>query len=520
MGTRRPRELNPHPNPSPMGRGFAIELSHGIRKAMTQDLTRFAKEVQAALAANPRDPAALTGMAWLLRQEGRLRDAVLHCDAALRADPNYVAAWLERGFVLSSGGSMANAQASYRRAAELDPECADAHAGIASIMARDGDSAEARGHAARALELDPDNAIAAAALATMQLEAGKVEAAEALLTPLAPRIEGPSADRSLVCGLLGDTLARLGRHAQAYASYVQAKADFAAINAPRMGTRESHRAFIARHTQALRNSPQPAPAPTTEPIPQAAQNHVFLLGYPRSGTTLVENVLASLPGVAALEERPTLADADMAFLAEPGGLERLAALDAAALLPYRQAYWDKVAQAGIAAPGHCFVDMDPLKGTRLPVIARLFPEARILVMRRDPRDVVWSCFHTQFALTNAALEFTSLERTARHYAAMMELIEVARECLPLAVHEVRYEGLVRDFEAETRAICAFLGLEWSAELHRFDRTAKARGVATASAGQVRKGLYDGSGQWRPYGEYFAPVLPILAPWIEKFGYPA
>ncbi|MEY4953092.1 MAG: hypothetical protein RL299_1516, partial [Pseudomonadota bacterium] len=461
-----------------------------------------------------------TGMAWLLRQEGRLRDAVLHCDAALRTDPNYVAAWLERGFVLSSGGSMPNALASYRRAVELDPQCAEAHAGIASIMARDGDSAEARSHAARALELDPDNAIAAAALATMQLEAGEVEAAEALLVPLVPQIESPSADRSLVCGLLGDIFARLGRHAEAYSSYAAAKADFAAINAPRMGTRESHRAFIERHTAALHSITMPALAPLTEPIDQAAQSHVFLLGYPRSGTTLVENVLASLPNVAALEERPTLVDADMTFLAEPGGLESLATLDATALQPYRQAYWDKVAQAGIAAQGQCFVDMDPLKGTRLPVIARLFPEARILVMRRDPRDVVWSCFHTQFALTNAALEFTSLERTARHYAAMMELIETARARLPLNVHEVRYEGLVREFESETRAMCRFLNLEWSEDLRRFDRTAKQRGVATASAGQVRKGLYDGSGQWRPYAEYFEPVMPILAPWIEKFGYPA
>lgn len=487
---------------------------------MTQDIARFAAEMQATLAANPHDPAALTGMAWLLRQDGRLRDAVLHCDAALRADPDYVAAWLERGFVLSSGGSMAGALASYRRAAELDPACADAHAGIASIMARDGDSAEARSHAARALGLEPENAIAVGALATMQLESGEVEAAEALLAALTPRIAGPSADRSLICGLLADALARLGRHGEAYANYSQAKADFAAINAAKMAGREGHRAFIERQTMALRDIAQPVPAPPAAPIPQAAQNHVFLLGYPRSGTTLVENVLASLPGVAALEERPTLAEADMDFLAEPGGIERLASLDNAALDPYRKAYWGKVAQAGIAAPGQCFVDMDPLKGTRLPVIARLFPEARILIMRRDPRDVVWSCFHTQFALTNAALEFTSLERAARHYAAMMELIETARDKLPLAIHEVRYEGLVRDFEAETRAICTFLNLAWSEDLRRFDRTAKARGVATASAGQVRKGLYDGSGQWRPYAQYFKPVLPILNPWIEKLGYPA
>ncbi len=486
---------------------------------MTQDPTRFAQDVRAALAANPGDPAALTGMAWLLRQEGRLRDAVLHCDAALQADPAYVTAWLERGFILSSGGSMANALASYRRALELDPNCAEAHAGIASIMARDGDSAEARGHAARALALDPANAIAAAALATMQLEAGDLQQAEALLGPLAPSLTVPSADRSLICGLLGDVRARLGQSADAYLCYAQAKADFAEVNAARMAGRESHRELIERITTNLTAAAQPAGTRAAEVPADAAQTHVFLLGYPRSGTTLVENILASLPAVSALEERPTLVEADMAFLVEPEGLARLASLDDAALKPYRQAYWDKVAQAGIDTPGRCFVDMDPLKSTRLPVIARLFPQARILLMRRDPRDVVWSCFHTQFALTNAALEFTTLERAARHYSAMMELIEVAQQRLALNLHTVSYEGLVRDFEQETRAICAFLGLEWSEDLRRFDRTAKARGVATASAGQVRKGLYDGSGQWRPYAEYFAPVMPILAPWIAKFGYP-
>jgi tetratricopeptide (TPR) repeat protein len=486
---------------------------------MTQDLTRFAQDMQAALAANPRDPAALTGMAWLLRQEGRLRDAVLHCDAALQADPTYVTAWLERGFVLSSGGSMAGALASYRRAVELDPACGEAHAGIASIMARDGDSGEARSHAERALELDPANAIAAAALATMQLEASELEQAEALLGPLAPTLAEPSADRSLVYGLLGDVRARLGQHAAAHACYVQAKADFAHVNAPRLSGRESHRALIERIAAGITAMAPPGQASAVKSPDHAAQTHVFLLGYPRSGTTLVENILASLPAVSALEERPTLVEADMAFLAEPEGLERLAKLDEAALQPYRQAYWEKVAQAGIDPSGKCFVDMDPLKGTRLPVIARLFPNARILLMRRDPRDVVWSCFHTQFALTNAALEFTTLERAARHYAALMALIEAAQAHFALNIHTVRYEGLVRDFEQETRAMCAFLGLEWSEDLRRFDRTAKLRGVATASAGQVRKGLYDGSGQWRPYAEFFAPIMPVLAPWIAKFGYP-
>lgn len=473
----------------------------------------------AALAHTPRQPDALVGLANILRRQGLLRDAVLHCDAALAEDPRSLDAWLERGFVLSSGGSMVAASDCYRQVLALDPANAAANAGLASILARDGDSPAGRAHAVAALAQDPNNAIAAAALATMDLEAGEPRRARTLLEPLLAGTPGPSADRALLANLLGDALAKLGEPDATYAAYVQSKADFAAIHADRYTSPAPALDFVQRLTAEVQRVPAQSFSPAPQPA-NAASNHLFLLGFPRSGTTMAENILASIPGVSALEERPTLGLADQQFLTEPGGLERLLALGKAALQPYRAAYWDGVARAGLKVAGGCFVDMDPLKGTRLPLIARLFPAAKVLIMRRDPRDVVWSCFHTHFALTNAALDFTTLVGTARHYAAMMHLIELCRARLPLTVHEVRYEGLVRDFDAETQALCAFAGLPWSDALRQFGATAQRRGVATASAGQVRKGLYDGSGQWRPYARYFEQVLPILQPWIERFGYEA
>lgn len=473
----------------------------------------------AALALTPRQPDALVGLANILRRQGLLRDAVLHCDAALVEDPRSIDAWLERGFVLASGGSMVAASDCYRRVLALDPANTAANAGLASILARDGDSPAGRVHAAAALALDPDNAIAAAAQATMDLEAGEPGRARTLLEPLLARTPGPSADRALLANLLGDALAKSSEPAATYAAYVQSKADFAAIHAGRYTSPAPALQFVERIAAEVECAPTQPTAKAAQPG-NAAATHLFLLGFPRSGTTMVENILASIPGVTALEERPTLGLADQHFLAEPGGLDRFHTLDDAALQPYRAAYWDGVARAGINAAGQSFVDMDPLKGTRLPLIARLFPQAKVLIMRRDPRDVVWSCFHTHFALTNAALDFTTLAGTARHYAAMMALIELCRSRLPLTIHEIRYEALVRDFDAETQKLCAFAGLPWSDALRQFGATAQRRGVATASAGQVRKGLYDGSGQWRPYARYFEPVLPILAPWLEKFGYDA
>jgi Sulfotransferase family len=165
-----------------------------------------------------------------------------------------------------------------------------------------------------------------------------------------------------------------------------------------------------------------------------------------------------------------------------------------------------------------FVDMNPLNGFKLPVIARLFPEARILIMRRDPRDVVLSCFRINFVPSPSAYAYSDLEETARHYDALMRLTDLCRARLPLAFHEVRYDRLVADFETTVRAMAAFIGIEWTDEFHAFDRTAQARGVRTASATQVRKGLYDGGGRWRRYQDQLAPVMPILAPWVERFGF--
>jgi tetratricopeptide (TPR) repeat protein len=471
----------------------------------------------AALALAPRHPDALVGLANILRRQGLLRDAVLHCDAALAENPQSLDAWLERGFVLASGGSMAAAADCYRQVLALDSLHVAANAGLAAILARAGDSPAGRDHATTALAIDPDNAVAAAALATMDLEVGQPQRARALLEPLLANAPGPSADRALLANLLGDALAKLNESDAAYAAYWQSKTDFASIHADRYTSAAPALDFVQRIQPEVEQGSAPPSAPGPQP-PAAATTHLFLLGFPRSGTTMAENILASIPGVSALEERPTLGQADHDFLAQPGGLERFNGLADTALQPYRAAYWDGVARAGLDVAGACLVDMDPLKGTRLPLIARLFPQAKVLIMRRDPRDVVWSCFHTHFALTNAALDFTTLAGTARLYAAMMELIELCRERLPLTVHEVRYEALVRDFDAETQALCAFAGLPWSEALRQFGATAQRRGVATASAGQVRKGLYDGSGQWRPYAHHFEPVLPILQPWIERFGY--
>ncbi|MBL8656088.1 MAG: sulfotransferase [Altererythrobacter sp.] len=482
--------------------------------------------IATALAQEPANPAILVGLALIRRQQGRLRDAVLACDEAIRIAPRYPDAWRERGGILAAGGSIAEARRSFAEAALLAPADSAAHAGLAALAAREGGAGEAEDHARRALAADPDNVVAACSLAAAMLATGRAGNVPAMLEPRLAALRHASPDRVLALSRLGDAWDRLGEHARAYDYYRRSKADFAALHAAEATGRMTHRQFVEAIASGLGELDPAAWQPTAGEQPDAAiAPHVFLIGYPRSGTTLAENVLASLPGVAALEERPTLAAADRAYLAGDAaavaeGLAGFAALDEGGLMDLRAAYWANVRQSGVPAASSGFVDMDPLKGTRLPLISRLFPQTRILIMRRDPRDIVWSCFRTNFAMTSGTLEYTSLEAAAQHYDAMMRLTELALERLALATHIVPYHGLVQDFDATTRAMCDFAGLEWNEAVRGFDRTARRRGVSTASAAQVRRGLYDGTRQWQPYAEWLEPVMPVLEPWLEKFGYTA
>lgn len=473
-----------------------------------------------ALALAPGDVMVLGAIGAVLRKEHRLDEALAVLDRVVAAEPRHSAAWLERGYTLEALRLEAAAAESYSRALALDPGMAPALGKLADIAARKGDREAAKTYADRALAVDPDNPAATFAAATMALEdrdgegaAGQLE--RLLRTPL------KGDDRTRALTLLGDALDRLGRHSEAFEAWEQAQRDFRTAYAPLLGPapgRSSYRSFIETIAAQVERATPMARPETGRPVGGSASGHVFLLGYPRSGTTLVENILASAAGVVALEEQDTLADSDGILLANDGSMPDLDDFDPPLVADLRARYWARVRNLAGDLAGRVFVDMNPLYGAKLPIIARLFPDARILIMRRDPRDVVLSCYRINFTPTAGTWAFSDLEEAARHYDAMMRLIDLCRERLPLAFHEVWYHRLVADFEPTVRAMAEFAGIAWTEDFRAFDKTARARGVRTASATQVRRGLYDGGGKWRRYEQQLAPVLPILAPWVERFGF--
>ncbi len=506
-------------------------MESGVETPLVLNLAAFARELAGrpqealplllrALDLAPSDPLVLNGLGRAYSKLGRPAEALPAFDAAISLSPGYSAAHTGRGLALEVLQRDADAERSYLTAIGLDPANPDA-LGARAAMAVRRRQETASDYATRALAIDPWQPAATLALATLDQRSGRAPAVEGRLAPLLAHGGLAPLHEASARRLLADALDAQGdRSQQALGQYDAANRLLRQIHADSFAGQGSEDGValcgrLSRHFEAV---PGWAAAPGDLASPVAG--HVFLVGFPRSGTTLLEQVLASHAEVEALEERATLGDVG-AWFEDAAALERLATLDAAEANRLRADYWTRVRAFGVRLDGKVFVDKLPLNSLWLPYIAKLFPHAKVLFARRDPRDVVLSCFRRRFIINGATYHFTDMADLASFYAAVMGLSEVYRARLGLDWRVHRHEDLVEDFDGETRGVCAFLVLPWTEAMRDFAETAKRRDVRTPSVDQVRRGLYrEGMGQWRAYAEGMASALPVLVPWVERFGYPA
>lgn len=474
-----------------------------------------------ALSFNPSYVQARTGIAALLGKQGLLEDATRELETALAASPDYFDANYYYALYLSMQDRDDEAEAAINRALTRNPHSAEALTVVAGIANKRGNSAVARDHAERALTASPGHVGATIAVARADIAEKKFEAAESRLRPLLPPDSLNDDDQAIVYGLLADALDGQGKTTEAFAAYTAENDTLRRINAPRFAggsVIESTRrigSFVAGSAKSV----WAASSKATDKGP--ARTHVFLMGFLRSGTTLLEQALAAHPDVAPLEERDLLRSTTDEFLSTEHSLNQLIEMPDSDFAHYRRAYWDRVRLEGVEPTDKVFIDKLPLNTMSLPLLAKLFPQAKVLFALRDPRDVVLSCFRRHFDINVATFEMLTLEGTARLYDAAMSIAEASRGKLPLATHRIRHEDLVQDFEPQLRAACDFIGIEWLPAMRDFGPRAKDLPLRSLSAAQISRGLNrEGVGQWRRYAEQMAPVLPILAPWVKTFGYDA
>ena len=471
----------------------------------------------------PRDPGAWMSLAGVLTAAQRPQWSLGAWDRALALAPDQPVFLAGKAGALQLLNRAAEAEALYRRALAITRTHTESLFGLARLAIDAGDWDEARRLSAQLSALEPDRPGSTWLAARTAIGRGDFAAAEGHAARLAAK-PGLGPDQQAEALLLrAEALDGLDRTAQAYATAVEGKAIQHRLYAERAAGREGEIDKLDRLAAWFRAA-DPAPwrdAPPESPIAGEAETHVFLMGFPRSGTTLLEQVLAGHPDVRALEEAPTLADAYAEFLTTPAGLERLARLAPDEAQVWRARYWAEVAAHGIEASSRLFLDKAPAGTLTLPLVAKLFPRAKVLFAVRDPRDVVLSCLRHNFQINAMTYAFTQADTAAACYAACMAMAEVYRAVLPLSLMEVRHETLVEDFDGELAKLCGFLDLDVVPAMADVGATARARTVRTPSADQVRAGLNDrGLGRWRAYAAEMKPLMPALAPWVRRFGYGA
>jgi hypothetical protein len=321
---------------------------------------------------------------------------------------------------------------------------------------------------------------------------------------------------------LAKSLDALGRHEEAFQVLTAAHASqlaYLRITAPRAVSDGAPPLSIADHPC----DPQDIARWEDAHAPSAADSPIFIVGFPRSGTTLLELVLDAHPQLKSIDEQPFLQNALDDILAQDVRYPaELAKLTLGQIERVRKAYWARTARRLKLEPNARLIDKNPLNILRLPVIRRLFPNAKLLLAVRHPCDVTLSCFMQHFRAPDFALLCQNLPSVAHAYRKTFDFWRSQQALLQADVFELRYEKFVKAFVEHTRRVFDFLEVPWNeVVLSPAARAHEKRFVSTPSYSQVVQPISSQSvGRWRNYRTHFAESLPILMPYLQRWNYPA
>jgi tetratricopeptide (TPR) repeat protein len=490
-------------------RAVATEPGYGRARAALGALLLRIGEREAAIAhleqallTNPDDAEIHNNLGLALHAGSRQREAVVHLERAIAVRPGFAAAHNNLAMALQALDRHDEAIAHYRKAAAASPPQASRHANLGVALQEIGRLDEARQAFKKAIELAPT----AGRFYRNLADCTRFAAADPEIAAMAALAREGAAltqeDRRQLLFALGKAFADIGQHDRAFACWAEGNA----LNRARLGYDEAAVLDCFARLQAVFDADliaQKTGAGDPSPIP------VFIVGMPRSGTTLVEQILAShsrVFGAGELLDFSREAERACGETHAPEFAVRAGSLSAAELHGLGARY---IAAIRAAAPPRSsrITDKMPLNFIHLGLIHSALPNARIIHTRRDPIDTCFSCFTTLFAGQHrVAYELGELGRYYRAYEALMGHW---RRVLPAGIMlDVRYEDIVDDLEPACRRILVHCGLEW--EVACLDFHLARRAVRTASLAQVRRPIYrDAIGRWQPYAALLAPLLDAL-----------
>lgn len=532
---------------------------HSLRGAACHELHEYEAAIasyRAALAIRPDFEKIHNSLGIAYLRMERVDEALAAFRDALNSNPGFAPAWYNAGIAFESSGEWRHAADCYERAAQLEPGYAEALSSLATVLLELGEYHRIADVCEQALAAKPEYLPAWRNLMNFLERANRHEELGAVLQraqsvlgehPLVELFRGITADiagdagqaRSILESFRFDTADPVGQHDErrrlarlaricdrlddprAAAGYAHDANRLSRIMSARAGVRkETYLDYIARRRDCF--TAEFVTRWTQSPASPAAAAPVFIIGFPRSGTTLLDSILRGHPDVAVAEESDAVSrmvDRMATMAADP--LSHLPVLSRSELQQLRQLYLDCLStRLPGAAPGARLVDRFALNIIYTGEICRMFPDARFILVLRHPADCVLSCFLQAFTESPANANFHDLEDAASLYDRVFSLWRQYEDVLKPARLEIRYEDVVADLETAVRPVLDFIGVPWHPDLLDYQRSARERPfIRTASYNQVIRPLYtDAVGRWRRYRDVLAPVMPVLEPWIEYFGY--
>lgn len=471
-----------------------------------------------AIEIQPDFVEALSNLGAALTSLGEIKEAVRVLNQAVTLRPNAPQILCNLGNILQRDGRLAEALEKYQRALLRNPDSLDAITNVAALLEKTNQLVEAQALVDHELPRFPNSPALMLVAARLARRANKLDEAISFLKA-ALELKADADIVGTMHTLLGQLYDRKGDAENAFPHLSEGNRLTAHAMGGETGGRNKYLERVNRVHGYL--TPELAALPKPALYADDADAPVFLFGFPRSGTTLLEQILDSHPALQSLEEKPTVSVMVEAFEEMARGRKNaLSELTQEQVSQLRTIYFDEVERHIQVQPGCLLVDKSPLNTINVHVIWRIFPRAKFILALRHPCDACFSCFMQDFLLNEAMSSFLTLESSATVYTNVMRIWTEAVRSLPLDYHRIRYEDLIADFETETRALLDFLGVGWNDSVLRHTEHAIKRGtINTPSYHQVTQPIYQHAKyRWKRYAKQFEQVLPVLQPFINSFGY--
>lgn len=451
-------------------------------------------------------------------------DAERCFEKAVRIAPNKAEILATAGRMAIESGNPPMAERFFRQALEQKNVMPDTVARLAELYERLHRAEDATAMVERALHQDNACPLARLTQAKLHRHAGRLAEAEQVLRPALT-----AADREMqIRGYyeLGAICDRQGRYDDAMSAFLEAKALLQPDAPPLLAQLKLIIQFLKEMQNNVTADLLGRWANSAQELLQPPHRLAFLGGHARSGTTLLEQVLDSHPDIVSAEETPIFHNDVYTPLRQglPPETTMLAGLDGASIQTLRQArdrYFQAMSQCLGQSPGQrLLIDKNPSLQVFILAFVRFFPEARLIIALRDPRDVVLSCFMLpHLPLSAGSVNYLNLADTAAAYCRTMGIWRTLAPLLRNPWLEVRYEDMVDHLESVARKTLDFLGVSWDPGVLKFDEHARQKLVRSPTYADVAQPVYQRArGRWRHYQKYLEPHLEKLEPFVKAFGY--